>query len=71
MSKFAPLANPARSQEKLIDDFFAYVGVRLGSLAEALDELAGKIARLERVLPAAALAGSGQVLVIEGNGLRP
>jgi hypothetical protein len=69
MSKFAP--NQVASQEKLIDDFFAYVGLRLGALAEELDQLATKFARIERVLPAAALAGSGEVLVMEGTGLRP
>jgi hypothetical protein len=69
------------AQDKLINDVLAYVGVRAGSLAEEIDRLEAilanldrqiqcRIGRLERALPATALNGTGEVLVIEGNGLR-
>jgi hypothetical protein len=76
------LSNHLDRQENRLDALLHYASTRAGALAEEIERLEANLARLEsqlccrlgrleRALPAPALSGSGQVLVIEGNGLRP
>jgi hypothetical protein len=75
------LANHLDSQENHRNAVWQHLHVRVASLTKELEGLEGKLAnlerhiacrlgRVERALPAAALTGRGEVLVIEGDGLR-